>query len=72
MTIWYLVFKIVALTHFGSELLAAEFATKAQCLNALVALQAGHPIDPYRGISADYQQRTRDFLFCTDQNNIGG
>lgn len=70
--IWYLVFKIVALTHFGSELTMALFDTKAQCLTALVALQAGRSVYPYRGIGAEYQQPDLDFLFCTDSAESGG
>jgi len=70
--IWYLVFKVVALTHFGSELIEEQFDTKQQCLAALVALQAGVPIDPYRGIGAEYRQPDLDFLFCTDSTETGG
>ena len=70
--IWYLVFKVVALTHFGSELIEEEFHAKEDCLEALRALQDGHPIDPYRGIGAEYRQPDIDFLFCTDTPETGG
>lgn len=70
--IWYLVFKVVALTHFGSELIEAQFDTKQQCLAALVALQDGVPIDPYSGIGAEYRQPDLDFLFCTNTEESGG
>lgn len=71
-TVWYLVFKVVALTHFGSELIEAEFETKAQCLTALQALHAGRPIEPYREIGIGDQQPDLDFLFCTDSTESGG
>ena len=71
-TVWYLVFKVVALTHFGSEFIEAQFESKTQCMEALIALQAGHPIDPYRGIDAQYRQPDIDFLFCTDSQESGG
>lgn len=70
--IWYLVFKVVALTHFGSELIEEQFDTKAECIVALVALQEERPIDPYRGIGAEYRQPDLDFLFCTNSTETGG
>lgn len=72
MQVWFLVFKVVALTHHGSEVIKAEFETKQHCLEAVAALRAGRPLVPYAGWGVGYEQPERDFLFCTDRVESGG
>lgn len=72
MQVWYLVFKVVALTHMGGEMAMAEFNTEARCLAAVVALHAGHPLVPYVGWGVGREQPESDFLFCADRAESGG